>query len=702
MNKKKKILNIVNDGYSNKLAIIFICIIVLFIGLGLINNIVKVSVFKNRYAIIASDIVVTLLPTVLTVISILYSIGDNKIYGIRINDFRKLRNKKYFTFSEMVYLIIFTFAIYAIAVFLKLDLCIILIDINSIHFSIKFLMENLPIIEEDMNKINDEIREIFRERLDSNNCDSVDPNIIIILKNLILNKDIDSIIKILIHHEETSYNTYILELILDVMTKMLRDNLSKIKFSNNWAKEYDEVFDTFKSISRNLNSLFKNRFFEIKNYNNETIITKISLILYLLNEYSEIPTLKDSVLYNVKELIKTIKEKDLRYNNDYIYFKTYILSYLLKLSITYNNSIFIKEYIEVILSEYYFFIDINYFAIYFSIFLYCCSNKSENLDFKAEIDEYMQETINVSYNKKINFQIFINEIISKVSFIDSLQLLIAILKIFRKFNSFTSNYFLYDSIINSWIEIIFKTYNPLNFDSSKLDEIFKNIEDMDKTNISVKLNELCFDKNDNFKFNKFEFLKFYNYNINLNLTDSDLFVQCLRDFKNNHLKNDFSKNARCYSIDTIKESIQSKIINFKNKYANFNEKLECKNSKKMKKFYYNIFDNDCIGHYLDKFDDELTNIFSYNQSLKTNDDKINSLNSFNFNIENKDNYIRKVNKAEANAMTSNFTYIKSKNIYKTNFPDFRYNFCLTYNELINFILENYYVIEIEFNYEQTI
>lgn len=702
MNKKKKILNILSDGYSNKLPIIFLSLIVLFIGLGLINNIVKVSVFKNRYAIIASDIVVTLLPTVLTVISILYSIGDHKIYGIRINDFRKLRNKKYFTFSEMVYLIIFTFAIYAIAVFLKLDLCIILIDISSIYFSIKFLMENLPIIEEDMTKINNEIREIFRERLNSDNYDNVDSNIIIILRNLILNKDIDSTIKILILDEEINYNSYILELILDVMTKMLRDDLSKIKFSNNWAKDYDETFDTFKSILRNLNTLFENRFFGIKNYYEKVFITKISLIIFLLNDFSDVPNLKESVIFNTKELVRTIKNLSIKDDSAYLKFKTSILGYLLKLSFSQNKSIFIKEYIDVVLSEYYYFIDFSYFHIYFSIFLYYCLNKSLNFNFKTEIDEYMNENVKVSYNKQISFKGFINEKVPRISFEDSLKLIVVFSKIFKSFNNIAFDYFLYDFIISSWIEIIFKNYNSSTFNLNKIDYIFKNIDDNDKTNISLKLNEICFNQDDDFNLIGFNFLKFYGLSLNLNLTNNDPFVQYLRDFKNIQLKISYLNKEKYYSLDTIKESVQSKIINFKNKYTNFDKSLECKKSKITKKFCFDLFDYNEIDKYLDKFDDELTNIFTYNQVLSTNDDKINSLKSFNFNIKNEDNYIRKVNQTEANSIVSNFTYISSKNIYKTNFTDFRYNFCLTYDELINFILENYYIIEIEFNYEQTI
>lgn len=183
-----------------------------------------------------------------------------------------------------------------------------------------------------------------------------------------------------------------------------------------------------------------------------------------------------------------------------------------------------------------------------------------------------------------------------------------------------------------------------------------------------------------------------------------MLVEYFRNFKNLNLIKTFSKNIGCYSPDYIKDEILNSITRFNEEYSNFNEKMKCTKSKRVKSFYFNIKADLDIASYLDNFQKEIASLFDFNGILKKDsqfpiEDIMNPLKEFNYDIKNKDVFVRKVSKSEAKTLVSDFTKSTVTNLYRIEFMDFRYNFYLTYDELIKFIENYYYVIDIEFVFD---
>ena len=155
--KKKE----VSDAFKNTMIIY----VTTFIGVSIINK--TIDYFKETFnkGIDASDIVVTLLPFIVTTLSIVLSFSDKKIFGISYKSFKNIKRDSCFSFSEMIYFVIFTFIFYAIAAYFKLELTIILIDIFSIVFSFLFIYKEMPLIENNEEKLIQDVAKVLGDKI---------------------------------------------------------------------------------------------------------------------------------------------------------------------------------------------------------------------------------------------------------------------------------------------------------------------------------------------------------------------------------------------------------------------------------------------------------------------------------------------------------------------------------------------------------
>ena len=95
MNKKQTRL------FSFFFDLIAFLVLLLFVLLDLFIFKVKISDYDLKFREL-SAIVVTLVPCIITVVSISLSISKEKIYGVTINEITELRGRFYFTFFHMI------------------------------------------------------------------------------------------------------------------------------------------------------------------------------------------------------------------------------------------------------------------------------------------------------------------------------------------------------------------------------------------------------------------------------------------------------------------------------------------------------------------------------------------------------------------------------------------------------------------------
>lgn len=112
--KKKKTLN--NDKKLKRTSLIFNysleLIFIVALGISILIDIVFRECLISNISNHSADIIIVLLPSVVTALSIILSLQKERIYGIENSDFRKLRGEKTYNFLEMMNYTIVIFVIF--------------------------------------------------------------------------------------------------------------------------------------------------------------------------------------------------------------------------------------------------------------------------------------------------------------------------------------------------------------------------------------------------------------------------------------------------------------------------------------------------------------------------------------------------------------------------------------------------------------
>ena len=93
-----------------------------------------------------SVITLTLVPCILTIISISLSISKEKIYGVTLNDLTSLRGGFYFTFFHMTLITCGIFGAYAFLYVFDLRIAIYCLEAISFIYSVIFAIQEIPIL----------------------------------------------------------------------------------------------------------------------------------------------------------------------------------------------------------------------------------------------------------------------------------------------------------------------------------------------------------------------------------------------------------------------------------------------------------------------------------------------------------------------------------------------------------------------------
>ena len=504
--KNNKTNDFLEDGINSIFGITLL-IYSIFLIICLILNF-KITIQIRDTELIVSDIVTVLLPCVITIISISFSISDNKIFGISLNEFKRLRNKKkYFNFQQMIYFIIFSFFFYALARSLKLQLNIILIDVVSIIYSLKFIHQDIPLIENDENKLIDEVLEMFKERTDSTyviNKDegNIEEDLIKALGYIITSNGIELVLKKL---EQTldkkeltcALNTLLL-INIDYLDSLIKEKeFLSLLVENGKLKTIIEI--SFKNINYLINGDKIESYCNLNHKEYGRINYSIYNIIYDLHkicEYKELGIFEDDFFKIIDKLDEnqTLNYINKKYckNSDIYLFKYLFLNNLIFKSIKDSKDFYFlnlvrykEDNIPFIITE-----DAE-FVFYLAIVLTSIENlnSSSKNDYIKNIGSFLNCSFVYGY-KKINFYKYLNNLVMITPQINIINLLPIMLKLFKEIYSEEVNYPYYCFCINAWFELIILKFNYFNcFKAEEFDVMLEELNDSDKFILAKTLND---------------------------------------------------------------------------------------------------------------------------------------------------------------------------------------------------------------------
>lgn len=139
MNKKQ------NNILSYIFDLIMIFILIIFI---LLDTLVFKEIDSETSCQIneVSAVIITLIPCIITIISISLSMSKEKIYGVTFNEISSIRGSFYFTFFHMILITCGIVGIYSTLSFFGLKIVIYSLELISLIYSVIFSIQEIPIL----------------------------------------------------------------------------------------------------------------------------------------------------------------------------------------------------------------------------------------------------------------------------------------------------------------------------------------------------------------------------------------------------------------------------------------------------------------------------------------------------------------------------------------------------------------------------
>lgn len=151
-NKQKSKKNKQNYLFSYMTDVALSILLIAFVLLDILSFKVKIIDYGNNIKEL-SVVTVTLMPCVLTIVSISLSISKEKIYGVFLNDFNGLRGDFYFTFFHMILITCVIFGAYSLLSAFDLRIAIYFLELISLIYSFIFSIQEVPILVRSKKKI---------------------------------------------------------------------------------------------------------------------------------------------------------------------------------------------------------------------------------------------------------------------------------------------------------------------------------------------------------------------------------------------------------------------------------------------------------------------------------------------------------------------------------------------------------------------
>lgn len=222
---------------------IFTCILIV---LGLCDFFLIKGTYSHYSSIpnYSFVVVVTLTPCVVTIVSLLLSIGKDEIYGATIAEINEMRGPSYFTLYHNVLVSCFVIIGHSLFVFLDLRITLWALEIITAIYALLFVRQQLPIMVHSKR----EIRRILRKQFQTRNPDNL-------LFKRTSSSTFERMVTEIVFEEgvETAYTTLkapdidpadLLDYLLDSSNEYFwdqKDNLSTKGFVSLGSKDFENV-----------------------------------------------------------------------------------------------------------------------------------------------------------------------------------------------------------------------------------------------------------------------------------------------------------------------------------------------------------------------------------------------------------------------------------------------------------------------------
>lgn len=501
---------------------------------------------------ISNDIILVLLPTILTVVSIVLSLPDNTICGIEMNSFRKLNGKKYYSIGLMLSIGIIIFIIYSffgqIYSVLSLTLSII-----SVIYSFIFLFQEIPLLLRDKNRI---IRIIRQGYYHDNTVDELKDSVKYLLFNdgmkyvfLKLNKDRKVDDKELLEYLLSLQNDFLWKYLEDTSERFINYSLDHKNTSIIIAVE-----KLIGSIEDIINLTDEMDILSI--YGNEEHFYHITRSLFSLNsifdflkldnKYSRYAHIYTSIFMNIETHKNNSKAKKFYYkilnallintlSANELWFVKILRDYLYREGMLLGGSI---EYLVFIANYFYYLIELE---------------DGVNRDFKVYLREFIDEV--PSNNQQFSATTFKQQLQSKWDYMNIEEYSTLLEELLFIYDSNQDSYFWYNRpsgvvysssyekmfskkiLMNWWISMLLTNdmYHSYFWNNDTKPSI-PDLSESDKNILATTLNEKWFIDDELNLEAKLPYLELFDLKCTIdNYVNNTDIVNVLRDFKNEHL-----------------------------------------------------------------------------------------------------------------------------------------------------------------------
>ncbi len=231
------------------ISMVFLLVFSLEISHVIVTDVLSLS--------IAVDVIIVLLPTIITIVSIVLSLTREKIYGVTFNDFNRLRGFWFYSFIHMIGCLIVIFSLFTICSAFNLTVSIYLIDAIAVFYSAYFSIQEIPVLIGNKTRIGKILKNRYKMRDTSDLLGRQETERILIrvIENIILTEGLKTAYKTLSDKKDKKYNGILLNNLLDIQNRYFWDANDDIEFiKSNINGIYREI-DISVAIENGFNNL---------------------------------------------------------------------------------------------------------------------------------------------------------------------------------------------------------------------------------------------------------------------------------------------------------------------------------------------------------------------------------------------------------------------------------------------------------------
>lgn len=287
------------------LSIIFLLVFFLEI-----SHVIKIDVSNTSIAV---DVVIVLLPTIITVVSIVLSLTREKIYGVTFNDFNRLRGFWFYSFIHMIGCLIAIFSLFTICSVFNLFVSVYLIDAVAVFYSAYFSIQEIPVLIGNKTRIGKILKNRYKKRDTSDllGRQETEKILIRVIENIILTEGLKTAYKTLSDKKDNKYNEILLNDLLDIQNRYFwdaNDDIEFIKSNINGAYREIDISIAIENGFNNLRDLLKfDKDFDYKNIVSEEDETyQLTRSLFSLYRICESSKLVDKENKKMKDIANCI------------------------------------------------------------------------------------------------------------------------------------------------------------------------------------------------------------------------------------------------------------------------------------------------------------------------------------------------------------------------------------------------------------